>query len=834
MPSHSLYPAIPQRAAELLHKLGNHPVPEALFPLVSFVRQLTNLQPLDDYLPFFQQFVDATHHAIIFTDAERNIIWANSAFLTISGYSLEEMRGKSPGLLVQGEDTDPNTIKAIRDALSAQQYFRTEILNYTRDGEPYWIDLEIVPVHAPDLSLIGFIAIQTDVTSRKHAEAELQRSAEMFSKIFANNAAVLALSDLRYGRFVAVNPAFTQILGFTEEEVIGQTSFELGITKSIQERHNFIASLKSMEPSAPRELTVFTKSGEPLVFEFRGDLVEVGDTQMLLTVANNITPRKQQDAALREASARAEAAAREARESEYAQRQLLATMSHEMRTPLNAITGMASLLLQSPLNEEQTEFTQTIASSSDNLLQLINNILDFSKLKFGAVQIESLPFQLDNLLADCLRTVAHAAASKCIGLHLHVPANTPAVLISDAHRLGQCLTNLLANAVKFTNSGAVQLHARLEDPDAPQPLLQIDVIDSGIGIPAQQLPLLFQPFHQADASTSRRFGGTGLGLAITKMLMDALGGTISAASTVDQGSTFSLRLPVRVSDHRFRVFSRSHLLDLPECAVLSIAQDPLLDQLLAAFCANNRIFFDRCDDLDSALFRARRHQADVVLIDQCACHEHVHSPIFDLLQQPDVPPNIHGICFTSILTSQRPSTPKARSLRLPLLPDSFANALRDLLAAPQPVPLIPVAIPEPDCADAAASQPEPDAQPSHLNILIVDDSSVNRKVLNAILRKLPHTLQSAENGKVAVDLATANFFDLILMDIQMPIMDGIAATKAILNHYQFSPRKPNIIAVTAAIMPGDREDSLDAGMVDFIPKPVTPAALLKACRKFGA
>lgn len=496
-----------------------------------------------------------------------------------------------------------------------------------------------------------------------------------------------------------------------------------------------------------------------------------------------------------------------------ARSQFLANMSHEIRTPINGVIGMTSLLENSELSKEQRTYLATVKSSGEALLGIINEILDFSKIEAGELELDNKPFSLEKCVSDAVSTLSPLAADKEIQLVVYYKIDRNIILNADGQRLGQALLNLLSNAVKFTHAGQVIVDVDWLTPpghsaDEQSGVLSLSVIDSGIGISPEKFAGLFDPFTQADASTTRKYGGTGLGLSITKKTIEIMDGELKVESKLDVGSTFSMLLPVSVEPLKVNESLR------------------LLNQEFAAFVENEFerralsyiiegegatvTFFSRVDDLQKYL---AENSIEVLFVDN-AMEESSKALVAGFLREHQ--PSVSAIYFSCIANYEESSRQYPAVLRKPLLPNEVLNGLAVLSR-------------EPESHNRAAQENLSDDRFSGLNVLIAEDNFVNQMVAKRIVNTLGPDAELADNGAEALNMITEKKYDVVFMDIQMPEMDGIEVTKRLRKEATDSPY---IIAMTANVYAEDKERCLDAGMNDFVAKPVriedVREALLKA------
>jgi PAS domain S-box-containing protein len=643
---------------------------------------------------------------------------------------------------------------------------------------------------------------------------ETQRQKQYSEALVETSPVAIATMDLR-GTVVGWNPGAERLFGYTQAEALGRHMEDLVATPEVREevRANIRQTLEGEWIRAIARRA--RKDGTLVDVEISSMPVIVDGAKVgMIGIYHDITELLR--------------ARREAEAANEAKSAFLATMSHEIRTPMNAVIGMSGLLLNTALTDEQREYAEVVRESGDTLLTVINDILDFSKIEAGKLELESQPFDLRECVESALDLVATRAADKGLDLAYLIGDGTPAGILGDVTRLRQVLLNLLSNAVKFTERGEVVLSvsARGLDGGAPLHELTFTVRDTGIGIAPDRLGRLFQSFSQVDASTTRRYGGTGLGLAISQRLTDLMGGRISVTSEVGRGSEFRVTIqapaaPVSVSAHRD----------------LSGVQPSLRDKLVLVVddnATNRRILTAH---LDAWGMRARAtgspaetiawirggEQFDVGILD-------MHMPEMDgvtlarAIREHPAGAALPLVLFTSLgrREARVESEGFAAYLHKPIKPSQLFDALVSVLAER------PVHVRE---RGAARREFDPEMARRHpLRILLAEDNIVNQKVALRLLGQLGYRVDVAANGLEAIDAVERQAYDVILMDVQMPELDGFEASREI-NRRWPGEHRPRIVAMTANAMQGDRELCAAAGMDDYVAKPIRGEELIAALER---
>jgi PAS domain S-box-containing protein len=688
--------------------------------------------------------------------------------------------------------------------------------------EHRWFVLQVDPMPS---ELGGVVITHMDITERKRAEEALRQSEDRFRATFEKTAASMASSDIE-GRFLQVNPAFCRFLGYTEEELLSLTVFDVTHPEDRTQTRRLLGEVAAgLRQVIDVEKRYVRKDGA--IVWGHTTAVFLSDATARPTycvvVIQNITESKWATEELRKAKEAAEAASR-------SKSQFLANMSHEIRTPMNTIIGMADLLWESHLTLDQREYVRLFRRAGNNLLKLINDIIDLSKVEAGRLDLERTGFDLSELVERTAELLAVRAHEKGLELTCHVMPAVPRYLVGDPHRLRQVLVNLIGNAIKFTEQGEIIVQVE-NDPHASQPgQLMFSISDTGVGIPVDKLGAIFESFMQVDSSTTRKYEGTGLGLAISKRLVELMGGCIGVESRLGQGSTFyfTAQFGVQVEPIPRLIGPRVDLKGMKVLVVDDNARNRLmLRQTLASWGA---VVQER-ETGERALMELRHAREigepyELLLLDG----RMPGLDGFELAERVKADMNLPDVTIMMLTSDSRNGDiRRVRELGIAgylIKPIKQADLLNAVMTAINRATTKAM-----DAVSTISAQAHLDQRPVH--ILLVEDTEDNQLLIQFYLKPTPFQLDIAENGAVAVEKFKAAHYDLVLMDMQMPVMDGYSATQVIREWEAERGLMPiPIIALTAHALKEEAQKSLDAGCTAHITKPIKKLKLIETIREF--
>ncbi len=744
----------------------------------------------------FRVLVERVSDLIYTVDRAGNVQFVTPSVTDILGYEVSDLLGEEIAKFVHPDDRDMmlEVIAQIEPGESG-----TPIELRVRDVDGSWRVIEVTATNlVDDPTIQGWLISGRDITNRKQAEQILRESEASFRLLAENSTDVISRNKLD-GTYLYLSPACLPMLGYTPDDLVGRNMFDLIHPEDVADVRAASEAFLETPDVVTLSYRIEKRNGKYMWLEStsRRMVDPMTGKVEIQSASRDITERKDFEAALKDARDVAEAATK-------VKSQFLANMSHEIRTPMNAIVGMTELSLATDLTGEQREYMGTIKSAVDSLLELINDVLDVSKIEAGHIEFESIGFSLSDVVEDTVRTLAVKAAEKGLDLTYDLDRLVPDGVVGDPGRLRQILVNLIGNAIKFTHVGSVTVSVTLDPDDVD--MLRFAVIDTGIGIPDDKLDRIFDAFSQADGSMTRRYGGTGLGLSISRDIAKAMGGNMTVTSELGFGSTFSFTMPLQILEDGLALPAHS---DASESrSVLIIADSNSVKRNLVEMLRQGKMQPLPASDLPEAHMmlqqaRSAGHLPRVVIIDQQTEPIGFLSRLNEQEAFSDLLPIvIAGSGHRGDATRLRESG-AAAYLTKPFEPGELLEAIRAVMSG----------------TDQLVTKHWIRERRNNVRVLLADDSPTNRRLAMRLLEKRGHEVTAVDNGLQAVQAAQKESYDVILMDVQMPVMDGLEATATIRDFERSSGEHVPIVALTAHAMKGDRERCLEAGMDAYVSKP---------------
>ncbi len=775
--------------------------------VLSFARDLTQRKQIEKEVTMLAHAVRSIQECVSITDTDHVVLFVNDAFVRTYGFERDEVIGKKLIDLVRLDsslfDGDP------LGATAPSQGWEGELLNRRKDGTVFTIHLTVSPIHDDSGRTIALAGVSQDITERKKIEKEVTMLAHAMRSINE----FIVVTDLD-ANIIFVNDAAVKGFGYEREEAIGN---HVNMLHSMRNAPEFVSGILRSARASGWDGEMFSRRKDGTEFPIYLSASQIQDDSgkavALVSVSQDITERKRAIEELQKAKEAAENANR-------AKSEFLANMSHEIRTPMNGIIGMTELALDTDLTAEQREYLRLVKLSADSLLGVINDILDFSKIEAGKLELDMDEFSLQDSVDEVMKALGVRADQKGLELAYYLRPGVPDRIVGDLGRLRQVLVNLVGNAIKFTERGEVIVRVDVEAQTSEEVVLHFGLRDTGIGITRDKQTMIFESFTQADGSTTRKYGGTGLGLAISSQLAHLMGGRIWVESPVDlpgveacSGSMFHFTarfgIPQSPVTDAYPI-EDSSLAGLP---VLVVDDNATNRRILEVQLTNWEMRPGTAGGAGSALDAIKQAEAagspfKLALLD-------FHMPGIDGLGLAEhirtlTPGGDLRIIMMSSSVHQNQARQRSLGIDASLVKPVKAA---ELLRVVKSVLSTDARLPAPPHHSALKTE-------NPLRVLVTEDSRVNQELIKRLLEKWGHTPVIAQDGKEALTLLDAGTFDLVLMDLQMPEINGFEATAAIRQKERGADAHIPIIALTAHALKGDRERCLEAGMDDYLSKPI--------------
>jgi len=785
-----------------------------LFILHDITERKTAERALEQSETLFRALYDLSPDAVVLVDPHDSsglwpILDCNVAACRMNGYEREELIGHSVDILNVAPGTEDERADYL-EGLRAIGNRKLETYHRHKDGTIFPVEVSTSLITVGERELI--LGLDRDITERHRVEAELMREKQYFESLVQNSPTAIVVLD-NNEQITSCNPAFEELYGYTSNEILGITLDTLITTPETRaEAQQYSQQVRSgtvhafgkrrRKDNSLVEVEIF---GVPVFV----DAEKIGTLAIYHDVSELVHARK------------------EAEEASRTKSEFLANMSHEIRTPMNGVMGMLELALDTSLTSEQRDFLQTSLQSAEALLTLLNDILDFSKIEAGRLEFENINFSLRNAVEDVAYTLARRAQDKGLEMACLIHPDLTSDLRGDPGRVRQILVNLVGNAIKFTHQGEIVIRAEAIEETDKHAIIRFAVQDTGIGIPYERQDAVFARFTQADGSTTRKYGGTGLGLTISKQLVDAMGGKIGVESSPGVGSTFwfDLKFEKQIREKRTTAPLTLGPVNLTHARIL-IVDDNQTNRLVLT--KNIEALGSRVDSVSSGA------KALETLRNAHRAGDPYHVVLLDMQM-----PGMDGEQTARAIKSD-PSVKEVKILILTSM-GHRGDAKRFEVLGCSGYLLKPVKQQMLFDAVIAVLGREDNLDPGlvtrhtlseqrklGLRVLLAEDNAINQKLAVVLLQKAGYSVDAVETGAQALEKVQANSYSAVLMDIQMPDMDGLEATHHIRELEKNTGQHIPIIAMTAHAMQGDRERCLEAGMDDYVTKPLQPKVMFSA------
>jgi len=802
----------------------------------------------------FNELFSEFRQPVFVLNKNNEIVYVNKNFLTFFGYNEKDVIGKKTTLFRSSKRV--NTRSNQQQVNCQENDWIGEITLKKASGKEFLASITTSKLLDSEYKF----GIISNLSNYENTERELLIQKAYLDELFESSPEAVVLLDNK-DRILRINQEFSRMFGYTEDEIKGKLLNNLVVPQDLSEEANNISKTIFDGTKVNIESVRQHKSGAKIHVSILGAPIEISEGQIgIYGIYRDISERKQGEEALKKANYEAEKANQELVEiNEYlektttlakemtiqaelasaAKSEFLANMSHEIRTPMNGIIGMTDLALNTQLTDEQREYLEIVRSSSDSLLTIINDILDYSKIEAGKLELERVDFSLRSTIAEMMKTFAIRAYQKSLELTYYIEKDVPDVLIGDPSRLRQILINLIGNSLKFTSEGEIVLNVYKEMEFDNTITLKFAVSDTGMGIPKNKQKHIFNAFTQADGSTTRRFGGTGLGLTICRQLTELMQGNIWLESpaqiikpeTGGLGSTFYFTAKLTVSDKQIDPIPKLEIEKLKHMPILIVDDNATNRRFLKELLNGMELNTEQIDNGFSAL-------------EMLESAYESNNP-FKILITDGQMPDIDGFQLAEtirkktyfddliimMLTSAGKRGDGAKCKKL-----NIASYLMKPISQIDLINSISIAI---GSKNGGKTSTTAELITKHslcerenmLNILIAEDNLINQKLAIKMLEKHGYKASIANNGKEAISMMQKEKFDIILMDIQMPEMDGHEATYKIREIERKTGEHIPIIALTAHAMKGDKDKCISSGMDDYVSKPIKVDELISTIKK---